>query len=83
MKRRCGWIPGAQLTPARVIWARENVAIETCPTSYVTAQSVAWIEEFLVWRKLGQKVTDNLGAREVEAFVILQEELLAEVSNGK
>jgi hypothetical protein len=36
---------------------------------------MAWLEEYLVRRKLGQKGIEGLGAREVEAFLILEHEL--------
>jgi len=36
---------------------------------------MAWIEEYLVRRKLGQRGVEGLGAREVEAFLILEHEL--------
>lgn len=42
---------------------------------------MAWIEEYLVRRKLGQQGIDGLGAREVEAFLILEHEL-AEANGG-
>jgi hypothetical protein len=74
-KRRCGWIPRALETAPRVIWARNSVATMTCPKSFITAQSLAWVEEYLVRRKLGQKGIEGLGAREVEAFLILEHEL--------
>ena len=81
MKRRCGWIPRALETPERVVWARNNVAATVCPKSYISAQSMAWLEEYLVRRKLGQKGIEGLGAREVEAFLILEHEL-AEANGG-
>jgi hypothetical protein len=80
-KRRCGWIPRAQETPERVIWARNGAATTVCPKSFVSAQSMAWLEEYLVRRKLGQRGIDDLGAREVEAFLILEHEL-AEANGG-
>ena len=83
MKRRCGWVPKAQETASRTVWANKNVAIDTCPTSYVTAQSLAWIEEFFVRRKLGQKMTDTMGSKDVDAFVILQEQLGEQVASGE
>jgi len=49
----------------------------------VTAQSLAWIEQFYVWRKLGPNYPGEFSAREVEAFVILEQEAQAEGSNGK
>jgi len=74
-KRRCGWIARALETPERVVWARNNAATTICPRSFITAQSMAWLEEYLVRRKLGQRGIDGLGAREVEAFLILEHEL--------
>lgn len=75
IRRRCGWISAALETPARVVWAKDNIATSVCPKSFVTAQSIAWVEEYLVRRKLGQKGIDGLGAREVEAFLILEHQL--------
>jgi hypothetical protein len=43
---------------------------------------MAWIEEYLVRRKLGQRGIDGLGAREVEAFLLEHEIAEAEVSRG-
>jgi hypothetical protein len=74
-RRRCGWIPKALETPERVVWARNDAATTVCPKSYITAQSMAWLEEYLVRRKLGEKGIESLGAREVEAFVILEHEV--------
>jgi hypothetical protein len=81
MKRRCGWIPRALETPERVVWARNSAAATVCPKSFISAQSMAWIEEYLVRRKLGQRGIEGLGAREVEAFLILEHEL-AEANGG-
>ena len=75
IKRRCGWIPRALETPERIVWAKNSAATTVCPKSFITAQSMAWLEDYLVRRKLG------LGAREVEAFLILEQEL-TEVNAG-
>ena len=83
MKRRCGWIPAALKTPVKAVWARRRVAAEQCPTSLITAQSLAFIEQFYVWRKLGPKYPGELSAREVEAFLILEQEARAEESDGR
>lgn len=82
MKRRCGWIPAALETPPRVVWARKEVATDTCPKSLITGQSVTWMEEFLVWRRLGQALPDTADARTVEAFLILQEETTREINHA-
>ncbi len=81
IKRRCGWIPHALETPERVVWARNNAATTVCPKSFVTAQSMAWLEEYLVRRKLGERGIERLGAREVEAFLLLEHEI-AEANGG-
>ena len=44
--------------------------------------SLAWLEEFAVRRRLGQRWPEELGAREAEAFLILESEWEAEVQNG-
>jgi hypothetical protein len=82
VRRRCGRSAAPAIAPARVVWARKDVALDTCPKSFVTAQSYAWLEEFLVRRKLGRPWPDELSARDVEAFLILQNELEKESQNA-
>lgn len=76
IRRRCGWTPEALETRERVVWARNNAAATICPKSLITAQSMAWIEEYLVRRKLRQRGIDGLAARKVEAFLVLEHELV-------
>jgi len=83
LKRRCGWIPAALETPEKVVWARKRVSTDQCPTSIVSAQSIGWIEQFHVWRRLGANYPGELSAREIEAFLILEQEAQAEESDGK
>ena len=82
MKRRCGWMPAALETPEKVVWARKRVSTGTCPTSLISAQSLTWIEQFWVWRRLGPSYPGELSAREIEAFLILEKEAQEEVSHG-
>ena len=82
VKRRCGWRTPLHDAPERVVWARKHAATGMCPKSFITAQSLAWLEEFVVRRKLGQKWPEDLGARETEAFLILESEWEAETQNG-
>ena len=72
VKRRCGWLG---LAPEGVVWARKGVGVGACPKSVVTAESVAWLEEFLVRRQLGGAGCEEMSARKVEAFVVLEREL--------
>jgi hypothetical protein len=81
-KRRCGWKPEALQEPPRVVWARAGVAINTCPKSYITSQSMAWLEEYFVRRRFGRTQIEELGARDVEAFVILEHEMASAATNG-
>ena len=80
--RRCGWLPAASATPAKIVWARKYVATDQCPKSEVSAQSLAWIEQYYVWRKLGACYPEPLAAKEVEAFLVLEQELEKERNHG-
>jgi hypothetical protein len=63
------------LKPEGAVWARKGVVSGACPKSYVTAESVGLLEEFLVRRRLGWIGLEELSARQVEAFIILEQEL--------
>ena len=67
----------------RPVWARADVATETCPKSYITAESIGLVEEFLVRRRLGGMRFEELTARQVEAFVILEKALTKEMRHGR
>jgi hypothetical protein len=80
--RRCGWLadgPG----PPRVIWARKNVATDTCPVSYITAESIALVQEFQAWKLIGCADVYSLPARTVDGFWILENELRVEIENER
>ena len=83
MKRRCGFVPEAALLAPRVVWAREQVASMSCPTSYVTAESQAFLEEFYAWKLLGSSDYNEMPARLVEAIFILESELRTERNSAK
>jgi len=74
---------GTKGTSPRPVWARHDAATDTCPKSYVTAQSLEWLEHFLVWRRLAYRGPDELSAREVEAFMILENEMATEGRRGR
>ena len=75
-KRGCGWLPATSRSAERAVWAGGGVTLETCPKSFVTAESSTWIEEYLIRRRLGQSGIESLGAREVEAFLIVETEFI-------
>jgi hypothetical protein len=66
----------------RVVWARGGVAVTRCPRSLVTAESEALLEEFLVWKRVGAALGE-LTARQVEAFVVLENAVEQEKRNGE
>jgi len=82
IKRRCGWVAAARQTPPHIVWARGPIETDECPTSLITAQSIGWIEEYYVWKRLNPVVQLELDARQVQAFLILEEQLELEKQNG-
>jgi len=65
------------------VWARKQIAIDTCPTSFITAESLALLEEFFVRRRLQSWDLAELSARQVEAFALLEREMAAEIKDGQ
>ena len=65
------------------MWARKAVAIESCPKSYITAESEGLVEDFLVRRRLGGMSFGELSARQVAGFLILEQALAAEDLAGR
>jgi hypothetical protein len=63
------------------VWARRNVTLDQCPKPYITVESQSLVEEFFVRRRLQGFDSDDLSARQVEAFTILESELAAELSS--
>ena len=80
--RRCGWAPTGQQTDPHVVWARGRVSTDECPKSLITAQSIGWVEEFLVWKRLGLALSFEVNVRQAEAFLILEEQLDVEKQGG-
>jgi hypothetical protein len=73
----------AETAPPRLVWARGGVATEVCPKSYISGESAAWLDQFLVWKRLGYPDPRTLGAREAHAMLILEQELVKEVKRGR
>jgi hypothetical protein len=76
-KRGCGFLPHDPDNP-RIIWARKNVSVTNCPVSYITSDSISWLEEHHAWRFGGKPDVMTLHAKSAEAFTILEHELLKE-----
>lgn len=54
-----------------------------CPKSLITAESVAWVEEFQLRKRFGFPNVLEMSARKVEAMLVLEEELMEEVRRGQ
>ena len=82
-KRRCGWLPADSDSISAIVWARGRVSLTTCPTSYITSESIALLEEFHAWKLLGAGSVYELPARLVEAIFVLENELRSENNDGR
>ncbi len=62
---------------------RGRVSTTECPRSLITGESVAWLEQFHAWKRLGFPDARRLTAREGHAMLILEQEYGVEVSGGE
>ena len=65
---------------AAPVWMRGALVLDSCPTSYITAESEGMVEDFLVRRRLGGIDFGSLDARQVEAFLLLEQALTEELA---
>ena len=65
-----------------MVWARGRISTDECPQSLITAQSIGWVEEFLVWKRLRLALPFDVNVRQAEAFLILEEQLDLEKQRG-
>jgi hypothetical protein len=82
-RRRCGWLGNDATSSSPIVWARGRVSLTSCPTSYVTSESIALLEEFHAWKLLGTGSFYELPVRLVEAIFVLENELRMETSDGQ
>jgi hypothetical protein len=82
-RRRCGWLAQEACEIPPIVWVRGRVSITNCPTSYITAESIALLEEFHAWKLLGAGSAYELPARLVEAIFVLENEVRAESNDGQ
>jgi hypothetical protein len=80
-QRRCGWQRHSH-DNARAVWARANTVATQCPRSLISADSLAYIEEFFTWKLFGGMDHYALAAKTVDAFFVLEREWLKEKRNG-
>ena len=58
-----------------LVWAHKHAQTTECPKSFVTAESMAIIEEFFVRRRLGIQNSLETEARKMDGFLILSDEM--------
>ena len=80
-RRRCRWLGFGEDPGTALVWARNGVGLTVCPKSYVTPESDALIEEFLLRRRLG--FDGELTGRQADAFVILASAVEEERNDGQ
>jgi len=71
--RGCAW-KGARGSD-RVVWVSRGVASRHCPRSVLTGESLALVEAYWAWKKIGGARFDEMDARQVHAFLVLEREL--------
>jgi hypothetical protein len=82
-KRRCGWLVDDGTPSSSIVWARGRTTLATCPTSTITSESIALLEEFHAWKVLGTGSFHDLPARLVHAIFILENEVRSESNDGQ
>jgi hypothetical protein len=65
------------------VWARKDVLVSVCPKFYVSAESVAFVEDFSFRRRFGQMDPAHLTARQADAFMVLESELIREIKDAE
>jgi hypothetical protein len=78
IQRQCGWLREQAQAGKKCVWSRESVAITSCPVSYISPESVSFLEEFHAWKLFGCPNIYELPARAAEAFYVLETELRSE-----
>lgn len=60
------------------MWAKRGIAIYECPTSFITGESLTFVEEYNARRQFGFGDVGTLPARTVDAFHVLEREFVSE-----
>ena len=51
------------------------MGVTECPKSLVTAQSLAFLEAFLVWKVMGGVAWEDMWSKQCDAFLVLEQQL--------
>jgi hypothetical protein len=77
--RNCAFLNGRASHANKPVWARRAVTSAQCPKSVITAQSLAFLEEFQIWKRFGCTDVRSMSARSVEALSILEDQWRKEI----
>lgn len=55
------------------------MATDRCPRSLLSVESLDWVERFFVWQRFGTLAGERLSAKDIDAFAVLQDELVKEM----
>jgi hypothetical protein len=80
-RRRCGWKSDLNPATERIVWARRQVSVQSCPKSFITADSLSLLDEFNLW-KLCPVDLRLKPARIAEGILYLENEFRAEIISG-
>lgn len=59
---------------ASAVWARHGSVAHRCPKTEITAESVAWLDQWAVWRLAGRGSLSDWSAKDLEAMAFLEQE---------
>jgi hypothetical protein len=62
------------------VWAKAGAVAHSCPKSFITPESLAFLEEFWAWKLIGGASYTDLPARLADAFCVLESEHLKKQS---
>ena len=77
MRRRCGFL-GIAPSETAPVWARRNVVCMSCPKSFVSAQSLTWLDELRYWQRHGGSAYLETEAKKLDAFLLIEAEIAAQ-----
>jgi len=83
-KRKCGWLnQGAVESGGPIVWAAPGIVLDTCPKSYISAESLTTLEVFSARKLLGAKPVEECPARLVDGLCVLEAEVLRKENHGE
>jgi hypothetical protein len=62
---------------------RGNVTARECPKSFVTSESIEQVERFFASKYFGAPTAEDVGARDADAFLVLEQEWTTEKTNAQ